>query len=49
MAAGERAAVGIDLYLTGKNHAFWDEVHEVDTSFDPDAWSVLTPRAKNSI
>ena len=37
VAAGERAAVGIDLYLTGKNHAFWREAHEVDTSFDPDA------------
>ncbi len=37
VAAGERAAVGIDLYLTGMNHAFWREGHEVDTSFDPDA------------
>ncbi len=25
VAAGERAAVGIDLYLTGQNHAFWRE------------------------
>ncbi len=25
VAAGERAAVGIDLYLTGANHAFWRE------------------------
>ncbi len=37
VAAGERAAAGIDLYLTGANHAFWREVHEVDTAFDPDA------------
>jgi NADH-quinone oxidoreductase subunit F len=37
VAAGERAAVGIDLYLTGVNHAFWREGHEVDTAFDPDA------------
>ena len=37
VAAGERAAVGIDQYLTGGNHAFWREVHEVDTAFDPDA------------
>ncbi len=37
VAAGERAAVGIDLYLTGANHAFWRETHEVDTAFDPDA------------
>jgi NADH-quinone oxidoreductase subunit F len=37
VAAGERAAVGIDQYLTGSNHAFWRDVHEVDTAFDPDA------------
>lgn len=37
VAAGERAAVGIDEYLTGASHAFWREVHEVDTAFDPDA------------
>jgi NADH-quinone oxidoreductase subunit F len=37
VAAGERAAVGIDLYLTGKSHAFWRESHEIDTAFDPDA------------
>jgi NADH-quinone oxidoreductase subunit F len=37
VAAGERAAVGIDQYLTGANHAFWRDVHEVDTAFDPDA------------
>ena len=37
VAAGERAAVGIDRYLTGRDHAFWREIHEVDTFFDPDA------------
>jgi NADH-quinone oxidoreductase subunit F len=37
VAAGERAAMGIDLYLTGQSHAFWHSAHEVDTSFDPDA------------
>jgi NADH-quinone oxidoreductase subunit F len=37
VAGGERAAVGIDLYLTGENHAFWHASREVDTSFDPDA------------
>ncbi len=37
VAAGERAAVGIDQYLTGANHAFWREPIEVNTSFDPDA------------
>jgi NADH-quinone oxidoreductase subunit F len=37
VAAGERAAVGIDQYLTGESHAFWREMREVDTFFDPDA------------
>jgi NADH-quinone oxidoreductase subunit F len=46
VAAGERAAVGIDLYLTGKNHAFWREAHEVDTLFDPDAEPSDAPREK---
>ena len=36
VAAGERAAVGIDKYLTGKEHAFWRELQEVDTFFDPE-------------
>ena len=44
VAAGERAAVGIDLYLTGRNHAFWRETQEVDTSFDPDAEPSDAPR-----
>jgi len=46
VAAGERAAVGIDLYLSGANHAFWREIHDVDTSFDPNADPVDTPREK---
>ena len=46
VAAGERAAVGIDWYLTGQNHAFWREAHEVDTSFDPDAEPSDAPREK---
>jgi len=46
VAAGERAAVGIDQYLTGKNHAFWREAHEVDTSFDPDAEPSDAPRER---
>jgi NADH-quinone oxidoreductase subunit F len=46
VAAGERAAVGIDLYLTGTNHAFWRETMEVDTFFDPDAEPADTPREK---
>ena len=44
VAAGERAAVGIDRYLTGRDHAFWRETREVDTFFDPDARPFDTPR-----
>ena len=44
VAAGERAAVGIDRYLTGSEHAFWRETKEVDTFFDPDQDPVDTPR-----
>ncbi|HNT36161.1 MAG TPA: FAD-dependent oxidoreductase, partial [bacterium] len=46
VAGGERAAVGIDQYLTGENHAFWREEQEVDTYFDPNADPVLYPRPK---
>jgi NADH-quinone oxidoreductase subunit F len=46
VAAGERAAVGIDRYLTGREHAFWRETREVDTFFDPDAEPVDTPRER---
>jgi NADH-quinone oxidoreductase subunit F len=44
VAAGERAAVGIDRFLTGKDHAFWRDLQEVDTFFDPDASPVDAPR-----
>ena len=44
VAAGERAAVGIDQYLSGGTHAFWRETKEVDTFFDPDAEPLDTPR-----
>lgn len=37
VAGGERAAVGINEYLTGENHAFWREDKRLDTAFDPDA------------
>ncbi len=37
IAAGERAAFGIDLFLTGSGHAFWREPIPVDTFFDPSA------------
>jgi NADH-quinone oxidoreductase subunit F len=45
VGAGERAAVAIDEYLTGADHAFWRRDVAVDTAFDPDADPVETPRA----
>jgi len=44
VAAGERAAVGIDRFLTGTDHAFWRDLQEVDTFFDPNASPVDAPR-----
>ncbi len=44
IAAGERAARGIDLYLTGEDHAFWRRERPVDTAFDPDADPSPDPR-----
>ena len=45
VGAGEKAAVAIDQYLTGANHAFWRRAVAVDTYFDPDAEPLATPRA----
>ncbi|NDV63567.1 FAD-dependent oxidoreductase [Puniceicoccales bacterium CK1056] len=44
IAGGERAAVGMDCYLTGSNHAFWRNEHENTTAYDPDADPVPYPR-----
>jgi NADH-quinone oxidoreductase subunit F len=44
IAAGERAAVGINLFLTGRADAFWRHEQEVDTSYDPDAEPLPYPR-----
>jgi len=46
VAAGERAAVGIDELLTGANHAFWRVERPVDTAFDPEAEPSDAPREK---
>jgi len=46
VAGGERAAVGIDVYLSGKNHALWRELKAVDTKFDPDADPLDVPRER---
>ena len=41
---GERAAVGIDQFLTGEKHAFWQVEKENTTDYDPDADPVPYPR-----
>jgi NADH-quinone oxidoreductase subunit F len=46
VAGGEKAAVGIDLFLTGENHAFWRRAQVSDTFFDPDSDPVSYPRAE---
>ncbi|MFO7848385.1 MAG: FAD-dependent oxidoreductase, partial [Spirochaetia bacterium] len=46
IGAGEKAAAGIDEYLSGENHAFWREEKVVDTAFDPDADPAPYPREK---
>jgi NADH-quinone oxidoreductase subunit F len=43
---GERAAVGIDQFLTGETHAFWQSEKENTTDYDPDADPVPYPREK---
>jgi NADH-quinone oxidoreductase subunit F len=45
VAAGEKAAVGINDFLGGKSKAFWRKDNDVDTFFDPEADPVETPRA----
>ncbi len=46
VAHGERAAAGIDEFLTGENHAFWREDHVIDVPFDPDAEPDMAKREK---
>ncbi len=41
---GERAAVGIDQFLTGETHAFWQAEKENTTDYDPDEDPVPYPR-----
>jgi NADH-quinone oxidoreductase subunit F len=49
VAAGERAAVGIDTFLSGKNNAFWREEKVVHTFFDPNAEPVSYQRSKMAL
>ena len=46
IGAGERAAIGIDVWCTGASHVFWRKDKEVQTSFDPDADPVPFAREK---
>ncbi len=46
IAAGEKAAVGMDLALTGEDHAFWRFEKEIKTDFDPDADPIMSGRDK---
>jgi NADH-quinone oxidoreductase subunit F len=43
---GERAAVGIDQFLSGEKHAFWRTEQPNTTDYDPDADPVPYPREK---
>jgi NADH-quinone oxidoreductase subunit F len=44
VAGGERAAVGIDEFLTGEKHDFWRKEKHNDTFFDPEADPAKYPR-----
>ncbi len=37
VAAGERAAVGIDTFFNGESNVFWRKEQDVHTSYDPDS------------
>jgi len=49
VADGEKAAVGIDEFLTGEKHAFWREDKKVDVFFDPDADPANYPRERQPV
>ncbi len=46
VAGGEKAATGIDEFLTGESHAFWRKEKKIDTFFDPEADPVNLPKQK---
>ena len=49
VADGEKAAVGIDRMLTGKNNAFWRAEKKNDTFFDPDAEPLMADRERQPL
>jgi len=46
VGTGEKAAVGIDQFLTGTSEPFWRVEHGVDTRFDPEADPIPDDRAE---
>lgn len=46
IAAGEKAAAGIDTFLSGADNAFWRKEKALDTFFDPDVDTTADLRAK---
>ncbi|MCL2348269.1 MAG: FAD-dependent oxidoreductase [Planctomycetaceae bacterium] len=46
IAAGERAAVGIDAHINGTANPFWRDIRPLDVKFDPDADPSMEPREK---
>jgi NADH-quinone oxidoreductase subunit F len=46
IASGEKAAVGIDKYLTGSCDPFWRDEQVLELDYDPDADPVPYPREK---
>ena len=44
IAAGERAAAGIDAFLIGEAHAHWRTYRQSDAFFDPDADPIMGER-----
>jgi NADH-quinone oxidoreductase subunit F len=49
IACGEKAAVGINQYLTGEEGAFWREDQVIETEYDPAADPLPYPREKLSV
>jgi NADH-quinone oxidoreductase subunit F len=45
VAGGERAAIGIDVFMNGRSNEFWRKDKVLDTFFDPDANPEPYPRA----
>lgn len=49
VADGEKAAAGIDKYLTGKDNAFWREEKKTNIFFDPEAEPLMHKREKQPL